>query len=485
MLHVNKTQEATPDVNLSKKLLKKEQRLFVRLQEEQEAEARAQDRFQRAQTRLQRRLRRLERISGKLLLVRKQIADLQITDQQSVYTEPTLVTAATPESTPKETAATLEAEALSPSLEESTIPTTSETEQEVTILSANLSDVLAAQEGEEGQGRPALQPEPSSLAPETSAPIEVTSEPEAVTTSENTTNAGTTLKAETLSPTHTESTMPTTSEPEQENTTINANLSDLLAALGGKEVKENPAPPSPQLETSSPAPLISPPVEDTPESEGGSPYSIESTSPTTTEQEPVNSADSTAIEAEIDATESTSPTTIEQEPVNSADSTTVEAEIDATHEVDASSDSTMTRVPTKPLRLEQEIQPAAGSFPPDILSAKEAWVTAESALQNARNAAHGIAASISFLSQSDGLSNELMEELVRKQADANKALLKAQDAARVAYERFVQAQKDVEPAASQPVDTSMNTPVDHSQQKQENGDDQTAKLHAIRLYKDW
>jgi hypothetical protein len=78
-----------------------------------------------------------------------------------------------------------------------------------------------------------------------------------------------------------------------------------------------------------------------------------------------------------------------------------------------------------------------------------------------------------------------MEELVRKQADANKALLKAQDAARVAYERFVQAQKDVEPAASQPVDTSMNTPVDHSQQKQENGDDQTAKLHAIRLYKDW
>ncbi len=92
MLHVDKTQEATPGVNPSKKLLKKEQRLFVRLQEEQEAEARAQDRFQRAQTRLQRRLCRLERISGKLLFVRKQIADLQITDQQSVYTEPTLDT---------------------------------------------------------------------------------------------------------------------------------------------------------------------------------------------------------------------------------------------------------------------------------------------------------------------------------------------------------------------------------------------------------
>jgi hypothetical protein len=154
----------------------------------------------------------------------------------------------------------------------------------------------------------------------------------------------------------------------------------------------------------------------------------------------------------------------------------------------------MTRVPTKPLRLEQEEQHTVGSFSPDIQSAKEAWVAAETALQNARNAAHGIAASISFLSQSDGLSNELMEELVRKQADANKALLKAQDTARVAYERFVRAQQDVEHAASQPVDTSMNVSVDHSLQKQENwdlpqaeenGDDQTAKLRAIRLYKEW
>ena len=321
MLHVDKTQEATPDVNLSKKLLKKEQRLFMRLQEEQEAEARAQDRFQRAQTRLQRRLNRLERISSKLLLVRKQIADLQITDQQSAHTKSTLVMPAT-----------FEAEALSPSQAEYTTPTTSETEQ----------------------------------------------------------NAA----------------------------TVNANLSDLLAALGGTE----------------------------------------------------------------------------QEPVASANPTAVEAEIDATYEVDTSPDSIMKRVPTKPLQFEQEDQHAAGSFSPDILSAKETWVAAETALQNARNAAHGIAASISFLFQSDGLSNELMQELVRKQADANKALLKAQDAARVTYEHFVRAQKDAEHAANQPVDTSINTPQDHLQQKQENrdlppveenGDDQTTKLHAIRLYKEW
>ena len=115
-------------------------------------------------------------------------------------------------------------------------------------------------------------------------------------------------------------------------------------------------------------------------------------------------------------------------------------------------------------------------------------------MQNARNAAHGIATSISYLSQTDGLSNEFMEELVRKQADANKELLKAQDAARAAYERFVQAQRDAESAASRPVDISTNPAEDHSQQKQEhaalppaeeNGADQTVKLHAVHLYTEW
>ena len=366
MLHVDKTQEATPDVNLSKKLLKKEQRLFMRLQEEQEAEARAQDRFQRAQTRLQRRLNRLERISSKLLLVRKQIADLQITDQQSVYTE------STSDSTLDAIPGNTEPEATSSSYAESDVSTTTVSEQE------------AAQE-----------------------------------------------------------------------------------------------------------------------SAGSSPSFVESTTPTTIEQEPATSADSTAVEQEAaqesagsspSFVESTTPATSEQEPVDSDDSSTVKPEVDITAEVNTTSGSIMERVPTKPLQLEQENQPAARSLSTDLHSAKEAWVGAESALQNARNAAHDIAASISFLSQSDGLSNEFMEELVCKQADANQALLKAQDAARVAYERFVQTQRDAEHAASQPIDSSMNTSEDLSQQKQEsgalppaedNGADQTAKLHAIRLYKEW
>src|SRR5205807_2685166 len=160
--------------------------------------------------------------------------------------------------------------------------------------------------------------------------------------------------------------------------------------------------------------------------------------------------------------------------------------------IDLSSETNIERKPTKPLRLDQAGLPAAESLSPGVQSAKEAWIAAESAMQNARNAAHGIATSISYLSQTDGLSNEFMEELVRKQADANKELLKAQDAARAAYERFVQTQRDTESAARLSVDASMNSSEDHSQQEnaslppaEDNGADQTAKLHAIHLYKEW
>jgi hypothetical protein len=158
---------------------------------------------------------------------------------------------------------------------------------------------------------------------------------------------------------------------------------------------------------------------------------------------------------------------------------------------DISSETNTDRKPTKPLRFEQPDTTVAESHSSEVQSAKEEWIAAETAMQNVRNAAQGMAASISYLSQTDGFSNEFMEELVRKQADANRELLKAQDAARAAYERFVQAQRDSESAANRLVDVSTNNSEDSSQQKQEyislppaeeNGVDQTAKLHAIRLY---
>ncbi len=393
ILHVDTTEEVTSDENLSKKLLKKEQRFIALLQEEQEDEARALERFQRAQARLERRRKRVERIQGKLVLVREHIADLRIADQQCVYVE--------------------HEPAIAPALE----------------------STLGVDSGE-------------------FAPVHV--EQEIVNSQES----------DGSSSSYSEPSISETSASEQEATSISTVVNDVLAASSGEERGNEQGHAELQQETEPATPLTSAPVEAIIESEESFSFT----------------------------TESTPPTIIEQEPLASDDSSIVESEGVYTPDVGTSTDSIMERVPTKPLELEQQDQHTASPLSPDVQSAKEAWIAAESAMQNARNAAYGIATSISFLSQNDGLSNEFMEELVRKQADANKELLIAQDAARAAYERFVQAQRDNESAARLPVDASMISSEDHSQQKQENallppaednGADQTAKLHAIRLYKEW
>jgi hypothetical protein len=354
--------EVTSDENPFKQLLKKEQRLLDRLQEEQEAEARAQDRFQRAQTRLQRRRRRLERIQRKLVRLREQLAELQITDHQPAYRENELVVAPTSDPTGNV-----------------------DSEQ----------DNLIPQEPDD------------------------------------------------LSPFNAESSVPDTSAPEHEIAPVQMDASD------------------------------APAVDDEWETVSAQEYQISQQDTTS------------AVPIEI---------IVEPEPEATLDSIAVESEAAVKDEDDISSEPNIERKPTKPLRLEQPELPVAESQPSDVQSAKEAWIAAESSMQKARNAAHGIAASISFLSQTDGLSNEFIEELVRKQADANKELLKAQDAARLAYERFVQAQRDSLPDTNRLVDVSSHTSEASSQQNQENtslppveenGLDQTAKLHAVRLYTEW
>jgi chromosome segregation ATPase len=334
ILYADSMEEVASNENPIKKLLKKEQRLTAKLQEEQEAEGRAQDRFQQAQTRLQRRRKRLERIQGKLSLVREQLAELQITDQVPVYRENEHVIVPTSESS------------------------TNVDSEQVTLI-----------------------------------------------------------------------------QPQQEA-------------------------PTPELVSPAPVEAL-----------------VESELETTPEER-----------SDVELFEQ------EQEPVSALDSIAVESETEVKDGVNISSETNTERKPTKPLQLEQPGPPVAESHSSDVQSAKEAWIAAESAMQNARNAVNGIATSIAFPSQTDGLSNELMEELVRKQADANKELLKAQDAARAAYERFVQAQRDSQSAANRLVDVSTNTSEGPSQQKQEhvslppaeeNGVDQTAKLHAVRLYTEW
>ena len=423
IVHGDKEQVALSDEDLVRKLHKKERRLTARLEDAQEAAARAQDRFQRAQVRLQRRRARLERITNNLLLVQKQIADAHVSDQQPVKEaiSPSETRLDTPLSE-AEVVAVPGSEALSPSHSESMIAGTSAPEQEAVSISTDLSDGLAASGGEQGGNERGY----LTLGQETSAPAPLTSEPVEAIPAE-------------------------------------AGSSQVLAASGDEQGESEQEHITPGQETSAPAPLQSSSLETTLESEGSSSSSLE----------PI------------------APTTIEQEPVASADSRAVEAEVDATPEVDTSPDSSMEREPTKPLRLEQEDRPAAASLSPDIQSAKEAWVAAESAVQHARNTAHGIAASISFLSQTSGFSDKFMSELVYKQAEANKALVKAQDASRLAYERFVQAQ---EYAASQPVDVAVDGSENQAQWKQENGalpvvednaNDQTVSMHAIRLYKAW
>jgi hypothetical protein len=447
ILYVDSMEEVSPDENPFKKLLKKEQRLIERLHEEQEAESMAQERFQQAQKRLQRRRKRLERIQGKLVHVRAQLAELQIIDHQPVNSENELVTVPTLEST------------------------THDDFEEVTFI-------LPEQNNEVAQ-------EPDDLSPaytEYSAPDSSTSDQEHTYTSMHmyandgpAVDGNTELESEqetTSHPTFTYEPIEVIVESEPEDTS---------------EVRSNEELFVPEQETFSSVPVSSIPFESTPGSE---------VSPTNAEADFSNTGESEHEAAQ--EFEASPPSPIEssilipqeQEPVATLDSTATESEAEVIDSNDLTSEASTERKPTQPLRLEQPDLPADESHTSDIQSAKEAWIAAESAMQNIRNAANSIATSISFLSQTEGLSSEFMEELVRKQADANRELLKTQDNARAAYERFVQVQRDAQPATSQ----SMNMPEGSSQHKQEdaslppaeeNGLDQTAKLHAIRLYTDW
>ena len=455
ILYANSMEEVSSDENPFKKLLKKEQRLIERLHEEQEAEAMAQERFQQAQKRLQRRRKRLERIQGKLVHVRAQLAELQITDHQPVYSENELVIVSTQESTipvdfdevtlvqpEQNNEIAQESDDLSPAYTEYPAPDTSASDQEHTSMHMDASDVPAVDCNEE----PAIEQEFSLPEQETTSPTTFTYEPiEAIVEPEAGTTSEVTSDEELFAPEQeTFSSVPSSSilfetTPESEAPFSNAENAEADSSNTGKSEHEEAR----EFEASSPSP-------------------IESTVLSPQEEEAVATHDSIAIDSEDETIDNS----------------------------DISSETNRERKPTQPLRLEQPDLPAAQSHTSDIQSAKEAWIAAESAMQNIRNAANSIATSISFLSQTEGLSSEFMEELVRKQADANRELLKAQDTARAAYERFVQAQRDAQPANGQ----TMNTPEDSSQHKQEdaslppaeeNGLDQTAKLHAVRLYTEW
>ncbi len=270
-----------------------------------------------------------------------------------------------------------------------------------------------------------------------------------------------------------------------------------------------------QPEPIEPAPVMTSTPEPAPMSDS------EVIAPDQTEPEPVPTSDAATVtsstsEPEVvstpDSTSDSAVATPETEPVSLSDvvpaaPVTIEQEVDATPGAVVAeeqvvvmqdsggqpSDSIPESEPATPLVSEQESQPTTVPPPQDVVAAKEAWLAAESAVQDARNTAHGIAASISFLSQTGGLSSELMDELLRKQSEANKALGNAQNVARTAYEKFVQAQEEAQHGSNLPAGGSTETAGSSTQQNQENGaspvednvTDQTAQMHAVRLYKAW
>ena len=439
-----------------KKLLKKEQRLLERLQEEQEAEAEAQNRFRRAKARLQRRRKRAERIQSKLTLVREELAGLQIIDQHPLYKESEVILVPMPEEVLQ-----MDSEEDSPVLPEHQniffqetadhsqtyieypASNTNGQAQEYASTYMDVSDV-AANDSHEGM---ANAEEVSLPQEETTSPLNFTYEP------------------------------------------IELLVEPVFEATPEERNDEEPFT---QEEFNSPAPVTFEPSES----------SLESEVPTSYEFDTDLSNTATSEQENAEVVETSFPSSIEpiiannleHEPAIAPGSNEVENDVEdeseASESGDTSSETNFERRPTKPLQGEQPGSPVAVPHESLVQSAKEAWIAAESAMQNARNTANGINASIALLSQTEGLSKEFMEELTRKQAEANRELLQTQDTARAAYERFVEVQNDAQSTTSQ----SLNTLVGSSSQEQddaslplaeENGLDQTAKLHAIRLYSEW
>src|SRR6266851_4806720 len=337
ILQASKEPQTETVSGLARKLRKREQRLLERLQESQQKEARALERFRRAGARLERRRARLERTNNYLILIHQQIADLEIADRQPEQVDSVVLA----------------------------VPVTSEP------ASMNGSEANAASV----QAAPELAPG-SDTAPGASAPPEV----EAETTSDTT------------------SAISTTTEPEAVSTSGSTSTAPELVSTPGTA------------------------------SEISTTTGAESASPADSEQEATR-----RLELEVAATSevAASPEQEDALPVSHEPAPASIAEPEAT-----------TSPIAEPVSHEQEPVQA-------VLLAREAWDAAEAEVLSARNTSHGIASSISFLSQTGGLSNESMAELLRKQSEANKAVTRAQNAARLAYDRFLQVQAEAERTAGQ------------------------------------
>ena len=218
-----------------------------------------------------------------------------------------------------------------------------------------------------------------------------------------------------------------------------------------------------------PGPDTAPGASATPEVEAETTSDTTSAVSTTTEPEAVSTSGSTSTATELVSTPGTASetsTTTGAESASPADSEQeatrrLELEVAATSEVAASPEQE-DAFPVSPEPAPAAIAEPEATTPPiaepvsheqepaqAVLLAREAWDAAEAEVLSAHNTSHGMASSISFLSQTGGLSNESMAELLRKQSEANKAVTRAQNAARLAYDRFLRVQAEAERTAGQ------------------------------------
>ncbi len=413
--------QAETVIDLARKLREREQHLLERLQEAQTKEARAQERLRRAEARLQRRRTRLERINSYLTHVRRQIADLQVTDWQ-----------------PEQVDAALG------------VPVTSEP------ASMNGSEVTA----------PSIQTETEITPATDSAPaVSGTSEPEVVPAADSAPVISNVPEPEVVPAADSAPTVSSAPEPEP------APVADSAPVISNvPEPEPVPAADSAPTVSSAPEPEVAPiadsapVISNVPEPEAATPADGGSAAPD-------------RPDVEVDAT---------PEFVASPEQVVVSSDSE-----EQAHDTAPEREVTTTLGSGQETALTSASFAQAAALAKEAWVAAENEVQHARTTAHNMAASISFLSQKGGLSNELMAELLRKQSEANKALSKAQNAARAAYEKFVHAQEEADRAEHQQANGVIDTADNLAQQNQENGaspvednaEDDTGKMRFFDLHK--
>ena len=477
-IYPDEERQPVPDNDLAHKLLKKERHLLADLHDAQEAEARALERFRRVQSKLQRRKARVLRLENRLALTRKELGFLQSNlntqsqDQQNGHVS------ASPELPVSEAKATSDEAASPPAADAPHAVSSSERIEAIAPATIPSDPEIAAPTLPED--RPdAFEPEPFVT------PVFVpASEPDTGDTSPVT------------QPTNLEETQPPQQPSSLEGVLVTSEAGE-VRAQDATQVDDTTHE-QPQVQEAVAGVVIATPTEEPVVSDPGASLLEQlarDISTPTVEAQPIltdgggsheESGSAPLIEPEPSPAmnPATPPAMLAQEEAASSPMLAEAMGLWKTTETEAlptqstPDDSSADLSSGDRVSSPQPVPPAKS--PVQILNeAREAWQEAEAGVQQARNRAHDLAASISILAQT-GLSGTLMEELLRKQSEANKALVESQKSARGAYERLVQAEETYQLAQQEEQSHSnglTSTSTDEG--------DATVQMHAIHLYKEW